>query len=1192
MRNFFGSQNIFNEETNEAIIRWKKLIITRNNDCKLATNLQEKHRLFIDKTYSRDELISYCQNLITTPPQLPITGKTNETIRDYQQECIDLIVNSNENVIISLPTGTGKNFIIVHSLEMNKKYLILVPRIILLEQIQEEIKKYKPKLKNKIQLIGDSNDNFDDSKDITICVYNSVKIIEEHSNKFHKIFVDEAHHINKPEIYYNDDEPDDEPDDIDGLDDVDDVDDYESGEDASEEEDSQLEDDASGEEYSEEEDSQLEDDASGEEYSEEEDSQLEDEINNKTTYIDTINNLIKYNNNVYLSATIDKKDGFKYYEKNIRDMINKKYLCDYTINIPVFSDDPTNKNICEYLLNQYRNIIIYCNSQKEGQQINNLLNKIQNNSSEYIDCNTPKQKRKKIIEKYKSGELPFLVNVRILVEGFDAPITKGVCFMHLPSSKTTLIQIIGRALRLHPLKTYASIILPFSSKEDETSIIHFMKVMAKNDSRIRKSYESKKIGGYINIEKQKDKESDDIDELNNNIEFKYNLIFDSMGVMKNSEEIWMKRLEEVKKYINENGKRPTKQNNELKCWISHQLINSKKRFSIMKNDNIYNLWNEFINDDRYKKYFDNDNIREWKITLEEVKKYMNDNNKRPSNKLGNWICAQIQNAKQRKQIMKNDDIYNLWVDFIEDNKYKKYFITNEEEWKLNLEQVKKYINDNNEKPIETNKNQYIRKMGRWINTQKQKYKLKKEIMKNDEIYNLWTDFINDDKYKKYFISNEEEWEINLEEVKKYMNDNNKRPSNKLGNWICAQIQNAKQRKQIMKNDDIYNLWVDFIEDNKYKKYFITNEEEWKLNLEQVKKYINDNNEKPIETNKNQYIRKMSRWITVQKRNYELNDKIMKNNEIYFLWNEFINDARYKKYFDLDNIRDWQIKLEEVKKYMDDNNKRPSENNNLNRWITRNLRIYKNKEEIMKNQEIYLMWENFVNDCRYKKYFISNEEEWKNNLEKVKKYMDDNNEKPIEKKDEYLSRWIEVQKRNYKNKEFNMKNDEIYFLWNEFINNVNYRKYFLSNKEEWILNLEKIKKYMDDNNKRPSEENKIIHIKKLGQWIRTQLINYESCKNIMTDIEIYNLWNEFINDSRYKKYFITNEERWKENFNKYKNFINLNNTKPTSITNYELHNWQNRQLQIYKKKDKIMKDPDIRKLWEDFTTLYSQYFPDN
>ena len=72
-----------------------------------------------------------------------------------------------------------------------------------------------------------------------------------------------------------------------------------------------------------------------------------------------------------------------------------------------------------------------CLTQKEGKQINKLLNKLQNKSSEYIDCNTPKIKRKTIIEKYKCGELPFLVNVKILVEGFDAPITKGVCFMHL-----------------------------------------------------------------------------------------------------------------------------------------------------------------------------------------------------------------------------------------------------------------------------------------------------------------------------------------------------------------------------------------------------------------------------------------------------------------------------------------------------------------------------------------------------------------------------------------------------------------------------------------------------------------------------------------------------------------------------------------------------------------------------------------
>jgi hypothetical protein len=66
--------------------------------------------------------------------------------------------------------------------------------------------------------------------------------------------------------------------------------------------------------------------------------------------------------------------------------------------------------------------------------------------------------------------------------------------------KTTLIQIIGRALRLHPLKTIAHIILPFSCKEDESNINNFLKVMANNDKRIKQSYEGKKVGGYISIE--------------------------------------------------------------------------------------------------------------------------------------------------------------------------------------------------------------------------------------------------------------------------------------------------------------------------------------------------------------------------------------------------------------------------------------------------------------------------------------------------------------------------------------------------------------------------------------------------------------------------------------------------------------------------------------------------------------------
>ena len=446
-------------------------------------------------------------------------------------------------------------------------------------------------------------------------------------------------------------------------------------------------------------------------------------------------------------------------------MINKNYLCDYTINIPIFTNDPTNKNICEYLLKEYRNIIIYCNSQKEGKNINDLLNKLQKKSSGYIDCNTPKKKRKEIIEKYKIGELPFLVNVRILVEGFDAPITKGVCFMHLPSSKTTLIQIIGRALRLHNEKTYAKIILPFSSKNDETSITNFMKVMAKNDSRIKQSFENKKLGGYISIEKQNNiddnEKDDDIDDNEEDINFKYDLIFDSMGIMKNYEEIWLKRLEEVKEYIDEYKKTPSTKDKDTKLgmWISHQKKNYKKNTKIMSNTEIYKLWTEFINDEKYKKYFlSNEEI--WNLNLEEVKEYIDEYKKTPLTKdkdnkiktLGKWISHQKENYKKKKFCMSNTEIYKLWTEFINDEKYKKYFLSNEEIWLKRLEEeVKEYINKYNKTPSSGSKDKKIKTLGMWISNQKRNYKTNTKIMSNTEIYKLWTEFINDEKYKKYFI---------------------------------------------------------------------------------------------------------------------------------------------------------------------------------------------------------------------------------------------------------------------------------------------------------------------------------------------------------------------------------------------------------------------------------------------------------
>jgi hypothetical protein len=100
--------------------------------------------------------------------------------------------------------------------------------------------------------------------------------------------------------------------------------------------------------------------------------------------------------------------------------------------------------------------------------------------------------------------------------------------------------------------------------------------------------------------------------------------------------------------------------------------------------------------------------------------------------------------------MKNQEIYDKWTTFMNDDKYKEYFIDNNELWFNNLEKVKQYIDYNNKRPSAVDKNKEIKQLGLWISHQQTNYKKKEQIMKNQEIYDKWTELINDDKYKKYF----------------------------------------------------------------------------------------------------------------------------------------------------------------------------------------------------------------------------------------------------------------------------------------------------------------------------------------------------------------------------------------------------------------------------------------------------------
>jgi superfamily II DNA or RNA helicase len=555
---FFGNNITIKDDA--LSIKWNRMIITRNDDIKLSRNLLQKQSLYEDIAYSKDEMLKYCEELLVKysvqaqlHKQVDSVAPIRLVLRDYQVECVDLIKNNDKNIIISLPTGTGKNVIIINAIELNKKYLIVVPRIFLLSQIKNELIAHNPTWNRSIQTIGDGNTTYNDKYNITICVSNSIECVTNF-DQFHKIFIDEAHHIQIPEIYKsNEDNYEDEDCDEMGEYECDDNGlDYLDCDDLNDDLDDILDNIDDNVEYSEFMFSKLDN----------RDVEIDDcdvgflfgknvvDVETKETYLTKIRSLKQYNNNVYLSATIDEESDMMYYSKNIREMIEKGYLSDYVIKVPIFSNDPTNENVCKYLVERYRNLIIYCNSKKEGKNINDILNKLLSGCSEYIDCNTTRNKRNGIISKYKIGQIPFLVNVRILTEGFDAPITKGVVFLHLPKSDDTIIQIIGRALRLHPEKRYANIILPYSTDDDEKSICAFLKTIAKNDKRIRQSYEKKQLGGYIDVMNATDDENVD----GCDAEFRFEQVYSSLGVLQYSVAEKIKLLFE---FVELNGRTPT-----------------------------------------------------------------------------------------------------------------------------------------------------------------------------------------------------------------------------------------------------------------------------------------------------------------------------------------------------------------------------------------------------------------------------------------------------------------------------------------------------------------------------------------------------------------------------------------------------------------------------------------------------------
>ena len=385
--------------------------------------------------------------------------------------------------------------------------------------------------------------------------------------------------------------------------------------------------------------------------------------------------------------------------------------------------------------------------------------------------------------------------------------------------------------------------------------------------------------------------------------------------------------------------------------------------------------------------------------------------------------------------------------------------SNEEVWMDNLERVKAYIDKYNKRPPKKDSDKNIKYLGCWLCTQKKNYPIKTQIMMFDRIRKKWEEFINDEKYNDYFKSHHERWLKRLYDTQNFIDKYHRRPSSNdknyyklLAKWVDAQITQYPKKVYLMKSEIIRNKWKDFIENDKYKMYFMSPENIWIDKLNKLRKYIDEHKDLPEKYNEDYKLNYLWSWIRTQRKNYSKRSAMLSRSNIIKLWMEFINDNKYKIYF-LTSKERWIENLNKVKEYIDINNKRPAtsdKNKNiqsLGTWISTQIQNYNKKLHIMLDNDIKTLWENFITNIKYKKYFISKENIWKNKLESLKEYMDNNYKRPsLRSKDENvksLGKWILTQTMNYKKNIGSIKNNEIRQLWENFVNHEKYKKYFFT-----------------------------------------------------------------------------------------------------------------------------------------------------
>jgi ribosomal RNA-processing protein 8 len=472
---------------------------------------------------------------------------------------------------------------------------------------------------------------------------------------------------------------------------------------------------------------------------------------------------------------------------------------------------------------------------------------------------------------------------------YDESITEKENFDNLSDKLKKNIQIINNKVLEEDVFIDGGYkeIIHFVKKGD-----NYVKTKGKNNKKIEKSNRNIKPFVHTNKEIQILWEIDSDVSLNKKIFGGYI----KSTVIGCSIDDWMNMLEKVKKYIDENGKRPAKEskNNIVKkigIWLGTQIYTHKRNISIMKNIKIRNCWETFIKN--YNEYFITKKDL-WLKNFIELEKFINDNKIIPSislisdfaeKKIFNWMCSQKQNYNQNRGFVKDENLKKKWVELIK--KYPQIIKSHCDIWFDRFKDCEDYVKKNNSRPPKGTA-EY-----RWITTNIVSYNKNTELMKYPDIKKKWEIFMKN--YKTIFITNDDKWFNNFKKFEKYIIDEKKFPNSKndetkfLAKWWSHQEEKILNKKLDEKKISIINKII-----KEYPEIFKKNNDIWNDQLKELKNFINENKKLPSQSKKDTQQDRISKWMQQQKMTYIKNDRIMKSPEIRSQWENFITE--YQDYF--------------------------------------------------------------------------------------------------------------------------------------------------------------------------------------------------------------------------------------------------------------------------------------------------------